>query len=44
MIGKGIGTKSLSFNCRFSDPETQPIMMRMQSDLVDLCLRVQKAN
>lgn len=37
MISESGEPKVIEYNCRFGDPETQPIMMRLQSDLVDLC-------
>ena len=37
MISKG-ELKVLEFNCRFGDPETQPILLRLKSSLVQLCL------
>jgi phosphoribosylamine--glycine ligase len=36
MIGKDGSVKTVEFNCRMGDPETQPIMMRLKSDLLDL--------
>lgn len=36
MIGKDGSVKVVEFNCRMGDPETQPIMMRLKSDLVTL--------
>nr|WP_314688868.1 phosphoribosylamine--glycine ligase [uncultured Pantoea sp.] len=38
MIDKSGQPKVIEFNCRFGDPETQPIMLRLNSDLVALCL------
>ncbi len=42
MIDAQGNSKVLEYNCRFGDPETQPIMMRLKSNLAELCLLATK--
>jgi phosphoribosylamine--glycine ligase len=44
MIDADGAPKVLEFNCRFGDPETQPILMRLEADLVGLCLAACEGN
>jgi phosphoribosylamine--glycine ligase len=37
MIGPDGSPKVIEYNCRFGDPETQPILARLRSDLTELC-------
>ena len=38
MIDDAGSPSVIEFNCRFGDPETQPVMMRLSSDLAEVCL------
>jgi phosphoribosylamine--glycine ligase len=38
MISENGTVRVLEYNCRMGDPETQPILMRLKSDLVELCM------
>jgi len=44
MIDDNDKVKVLEYNCRFGDPETQPIMMRLKSNLAKLCIAATKGN
>jgi len=42
MISRNGTPQVLEYNCRFGDPETQPIILRLKSDLIDICLAAQE--
>ena len=44
MIDDNEKVKVLEYNCRFGDPETQPIMLRLKSNLAKLCMAATKGN
>jgi phosphoribosylamine--glycine ligase len=44
MIDSSGSPRVIEYNCRFGDPETQPIMMRLRSDLCALCLTALDGN
>lgn len=44
MITPNFEIKVLEFNCRFGDPETQPVLMRLQSDFAQMCQAALQGN
>ena len=39
MVGRDGSVRVVEFNCRFGDPEAQPVLLRLRGDLVDVCRR-----
>ena len=39
MVGPANRVRVVEFNCRFGDPEAQPVLLRLRSDLAEVCLR-----
>ena len=39
MVARDGSVRVVEFNCRFGDPEAQPVLLRLRSDFADLCLR-----
>ena len=44
MVAPNGEVRVVEFNCRFGDPEAQPVLMRLRSDLSELCLRALDGN
>ena len=43
LILTDVGPQVIEFNCRFGDPECEPLMLRLETDLAEICLAVAEA-